>query len=225
MRGWLIGLAAVAVGQAAGPTTTVTAMMTSPAGDLISGSCVVQAVAPFTAAATGYRVIGVPITVPFARGVFSVAVAPTDTATPAGQGYKVTCAVPRQILGGRSVGPYAWGPSCWHIPTSAGSLDVGAVEVAPSLCVPSAAPGVVVTAGLNFADQESPAGTIDGINGAFTLAHTPSPAAALQLFRNGLAQKGTSDGTQDYALSGATVTFVSGAIPQVGDTLLAWYRY
>ena len=71
-----------------------------------------------------------------------------------------------------------------------------------------------------FSDGEVLAGTIDGTNAAFTLANTPSPAASLTLFRNGIAQKATVD----YTLTGSTVQFLAGAIPQAGDTLLAWYR-
>jgi hypothetical protein len=71
-----------------------------------------------------------------------------------------------------------------------------------------------------FVDDEVPVGVIDGANGTFTLANTPNPAASLVLFRNGVEQKPTVD----YTLTGATVQFLAGAIPQPGDTLLAWYR-
>ena len=71
-----------------------------------------------------------------------------------------------------------------------------------------------------FADGEAPAGTLDGTNGTFTLANTPSPAGSLVLYRNGIAQKPSVD----YSLTGATVQFLAGAVPQPGDTLLAWYR-
>jgi hypothetical protein len=40
------------------------------------------------------------------------------------------------------------------------------------------------------------------------------------LYRNGIAQKPAVD----YTLTVATVQFLTGAIPQPGDTLLAWYR-
>jgi len=71
-----------------------------------------------------------------------------------------------------------------------------------------------------FVDGEVPAGTIDGSNGTFTLANTPTPATSLVLFRNGVAQ----EPGVDYTLTGATIQFLSGAIPQPGDALLAWYR-
>ena len=61
---------------------------------------------------------------------------------------------------------------------------------------------------------------VDGTNGTFTLANTPSPAGSLVLYRNGIAQKPAVD----YTLTGTTVQFLAGAIPQPGDTLLAWYR-
>jgi hypothetical protein len=75
-------------------------------------------------------------------------------------------------------------------------------------------------AGPVFADGEVPGGTLDGTNGTFTLANTPSPAGSLVLYRNGMAQKPAVD----YTLTAASVQFLAGAIPQPGDTLLAWYR-
>ncbi len=71
-----------------------------------------------------------------------------------------------------------------------------------------------------FSDGEVPGGTIDGNNATFTLLNSPSPAASLALFRNGMAQKATVD----YTLTGSTIQFLTGAVPQPGDTLLAWYR-
>lgn len=71
----------------------------------------------------------------------------------------------------------------------------------------------------NFADDETPSGTIDGINTTFTLAHSPSPAGSLELFLNGLVQnRGV-----DYTLSTNTITFA--AAPVTGSTLLSWYRF
>lgn len=71
-----------------------------------------------------------------------------------------------------------------------------------------------------FTDGEVPGGVVDGSSGTFTLVNTPSPAGSLVLYRNGIVQKPAVD----YTLTGATVQFLAGAIPQPGDTLLAWYR-
>jgi hypothetical protein len=71
-------------------------------------------------------------------------------------------------------------------------------------------------AGPVFTDAEVPGGVVDGTNATFTLANTPSPAGSLVLYRNGIAQKAGVD----YTLTGATVQFLTGAIPQPGDTLL-----
>jgi hypothetical protein len=73
---------------------------------------------------------------------------------------------------------------------------------------------------LSFVDSDSPAGTLDGVNSQFTLSAAPNPASSLAVFRNGLLQKTG----QDFTLNGQTLAFVSGAIPQSGDTLLASYR-
>lgn len=75
-------------------------------------------------------------------------------------------------------------------------------------------------ASVDFIDAETPAGTINGSNAAFTLAQAPSPALSLSLFRNGALLKPSTE----YTLSGTAVTFVSPVIPQTGDRLIAYYR-
>jgi hypothetical protein len=69
---------------------------------------------------------------------------------------------------------------------------------------------------LNFADAEVPGGS----GTAFTLAHSPSPAASLILVQAGVV---LDPGGVDYTLAGAAITMVN-AVPST-DTLLAWYRY
>jgi hypothetical protein len=81
-------------------------------------------------------------------------------------------------------------------------------------------PGTVIAGGVNFASDETPSGTIDGSNAAFTLAHSPI-GGSLQLVKNGLILiPGTA-----YTLSANSITYLSGYIPQPGDTHVAWYRY
>lgn len=75
-------------------------------------------------------------------------------------------------------------------------------------------------AGPQFADDETPAGAIDGVNTVFTLARAPSPAASLLLYLNGIVQRPAG---ADYTLAGNSITF--NAAPQIGDNLEAWYRY
>ena len=71
-----------------------------------------------------------------------------------------------------------------------------------------------------FADDETPAGTMNGANTTFSLANTPAPAASLTLFRNGLELAQGSD----YLLNGAAITFATTNIPKSGDIILAYYR-
>jgi hypothetical protein len=73
---------------------------------------------------------------------------------------------------------------------------------------------------INFSDSETPSGTINGINTAFTLAAAPNPALSLIFTVNGVVQKA---GGVDYTLAGSTITLVTA--PQTGDVLLAWYRH
>jgi hypothetical protein len=76
------------------------------------------------------------------------------------------------------------------------------------------------SASAGFADKETPTGLINSSNAVYTLAHTPSPAASLQLFRNGVLQ---TAGGVDYTLATATITYATA--PTTGDTHVCWYRY
>jgi hypothetical protein len=78
----------------------------------------------------------------------------------------------------------------------------------------------VALPGVGFIDGETPAGAIDGVNNSFTLTQSPNPAASLSLYRSGVRLK---PGT-DYTLSGSTLTFVAGHVPQTGDVLQCSYR-
>ncbi len=70
-----------------------------------------------------------------------------------------------------------------------------------------------------FADAETPGGIVDGTNGTLTLANTPL-GSSLLLFRNGLYMTPGFD----YTLTGSTIVFPAGAVPQPGDKLTASYR-
>jgi hypothetical protein len=71
-----------------------------------------------------------------------------------------------------------------------------------------------------FVDADSLTGIVDGSNGTFTLSGTPTPSTSLTLYRNGILQKAG----QDFSVSGAAINFVTVAVPQPGDILLASYR-
>ena len=78
--------------------------------------------------------------------------------------------------------------------------------------------GTVLTG--TFADAEVPTGSINSSNTTFTLAHTPSPAADLTCFLNGIEQRAAG---ADYTLATATLTY--GTAPVTGSTLVCNYRY
>lgn len=71
---------------------------------------------------------------------------------------------------------------------------------------------------INFADEETPSGTIDGTNLTFTLANTPI-SGSVKLYLRGLRLKRGDD----YTISGTTITMI--IAPLTGDNLLADYRY
>ncbi len=91
---------------------------------------------------------------------------------------------------------------------------------APSDCVLANGSTAPCGSVIQFVDNETPGGLVDGVNLTFTLAHPPNPASSVMLFRNGLLQRLTVD----FTLTGSTIQFVAGATPQPGDVLVASYR-
>lgn len=73
----------------------------------------------------------------------------------------------------------------------------------------------------SISDHELPSGSIDGVNAIFTLSHSPNPVLSLNLVLNGVGL------TQnlDFTIVGATITVLGTAIPHIGDTFTASYRY
>ncbi len=78
----------------------------------------------------------------------------------------------------------------------------------------------VPSSSTNFSDNETPSG-----GGPYTLAHTPNPAASLQLFVRVSAAFGWILYVQglDYTLATATITITNADF--AGGALRAWYRY
>lgn len=66
--------------------------------------------------------------------------------------------------------------------------------------------------------EEVPSGVLDGSNQAFQLTHVPM---AVQLYVNGIRQKNGVD----FTVTSNTINFVAGAIPQVGDIIMADYTW
>lgn len=62
----------------------------------------------------------------------------------------------------------------------------------------------------------TPTGAVDGTNAVFALPSVPI-VGTLRLWRNGLRQRAG----MDYDVSGSTITFHAGAVPQPGDDLMA----
>lgn len=73
--------------------------------------------------------------------------------------------------------------------------------------------------GLGIVWNETPAGTINGSNAVFKLASKPHTGAVL-LYVNGLLMLEGGD----FTISGQTITFVAGAVPESGDWLKATYQ-
>ena len=136
-------------------------------------------------------------------GTVDVTLDETAGASPAGTAYLVTYRVAGYA--GASV-------ERWEVPLGVSSLA--------SVRRPAGALPAAVTTAL-FVDAEVPGGLVNGANTTFVLSAAPNPVASLILVRNGVVLRRNID----YGLSGSTVTFLAGAIPQDGDLLQAWYRY
>jgi hypothetical protein len=78
----------------------------------------------------------------------------------------------------------------------------------------------VALPGVGFIDGETPGGAINSVNNSFTLTQSPNPATSLSVFRSGVRLK---PGT-DYTVSGSTLTFAAGHVPQTGDVVQCSYR-
>lgn len=75
----------------------------------------------------------------------------------------------------------------------------------------------------SFVWNEVPSGLVNGVNANFGLARTPLTSGTVMVFRNGMLQAyGTSE---DYTISGTTITFTTGSIPNSGvDKLRVSYQ-
>lgn len=82
----------------------------------------------------------------------------------------------------------------------------------------SVAAGVVTTS--DVVVGETPSGTINGTNDTFTIANSPV-TGTVAVYLNG--QRTISGAGNDYTISGTTITFEAGQIPQTGDTLRVDY--
>jgi hypothetical protein len=68
--------------------------------------------------------------------------------------------------------------------------------------------------------RETPSGTIDGANTAFTLAFSPDPAGCEEVYLNGVLQEPGAG--NDYTISGTAITFLTA--PSSGSRLKVSYR-
>lgn len=100
------------------------------------------------------------------------------------------------------------------------SPDIGR-EVNLDVSVATTEPLIIETdnSGIAFVSNQTPLGTINGINSAFSLEHAPNPADSLMLYYQGVLQiVGV-----DYTLSGLNITMT--VPPSVNTYLTAFYRY
>ena len=79
---------------------------------------------------------------------------------------------------------------------------------------------VAVSSTSNVVFNETPGGSINGSNTAFTLANSPEEGTVM-LFVNGQLQ--ASGSGLDYTLSNKTLTFSGESVPQTSDRLISTY--
>jgi uncharacterized protein YoxC len=106
--------------------------------------------------------------------------------------------------------------------STVGGLNTSVTNLGNSLTGLTATVNTLSASGSNavFVDAEIPSGATNGANTAFTLANPPAPTTSLTLFRNGILQRLGID----FTLSGSSITFAGGSVPQTGDYVRAFYR-
>lgn len=72
----------------------------------------------------------------------------------------------------------------------------------------------------DYVVEEIPTGAIDGVNDTFTLANTPI-VGSQQVYLNGTRMR--EGAGEDYQISGGTITFEAGQLPETGDSLVVDY--
>jgi hypothetical protein len=72
-----------------------------------------------------------------------------------------------------------------------------------------------------FVTRETPDGAVNGTNTDFVIDFIPASGTE-EVFVNGVLQN--SGGGNDYTITGTTITFLSGAVPQTGDVIVVSYR-
>jgi hypothetical protein len=75
-----------------------------------------------------------------------------------------------------------------------------------------------ISAGGTIPYAETPTGVVDGVNGIFTLANTPSSALAVIVVLDGVVQYNGVD----YTVVGVTITFTTP--PEIGSSIFAYYN-
>jgi hypothetical protein len=120
-----------------------------------------------------------------------------------------------------------WGTTAGDLMYYAGSNTYTTVGIGSSSQVLTVVGGVPAwaaasTAAHNFSIGETPSGTVNGTNTTFVLSHSPVVGTVAAYVDGVRMNAGTGN---DYTISGTTLTFLTGAIPQTGDTILADYQY
>lgn len=100
--------------------------------------------------------------------------------------------------------------------TSIPNCTTGALEYATATHTFSC--GAVLTGTQVF--NETPTGTVNGVNTTFTLANTPNPTASLHFYKNGQLLYA---GGVDYTLT--TNSISTGVAPKTGDVISADYSH
>lgn len=172
---------------------------------------------PSFAGATGQIVAAGTLTYRVNGGIVNVKLEPTVGGTIAQAG-AIGVPLYTALFTGTTAGAISFAES-WSIPQSGTPLTISQVLYTP----PSGPSSPSVTPAATLSGWETPSGTINGTNAAFTLAHTPNSnyAGATTVIKNGLVLALGGD----FTLSARTITFVTGAIPQSGDRLLTSYWY
>jgi hypothetical protein len=225
--------------------TTVTGTLTDASGAPLTGTLVLTLSQPGSSGGTSLGTNPVKCAV-IAGSVTACTVVGNDVISPAGTTYKIKVL---NAAGGTNTAETAYSieGATWnlgdHTPVASTGVTSSAYQtvalngtaaqqrrklnftgsgVTVADNATTGATDVTISAtGVNEANEEGPAGQINGVNKTFTLAHTPNPATSLRLVYRGMTLR--SGASYDFTLSGNTITM--NYAPTTGGNLIAWYEY
>ncbi len=204
----------VAVGAVAAPTAG-TVVTRDSNGNTKVNSLASNVATTATAAGTTTLVVGSAQFQQFTGGTTQTVVLPDATTLVVGQSYVIS----NQSSGAVQINANGGGGVRTLAALTTAVITLVAAGSAAGTWDPGTTAAATGLSNSNFVDRETPSGTVNGSNTAFTLANTPV-AGSEHVYLNGLLQEPGAG--NDYTISGAGLTYLTA--PVTGDKIRVSYR-